>query len=57
MAVRIDLEHSTESDRDSATVSEFQLLHLCGNLLVLDSVRNVWRFSHLSVVEYFEDSH
>ncbi|KAL5331179.1 hypothetical protein ACEPPN_000708 [Leptodophora sp. 'Broadleaf-Isolate-01'] len=38
-------------------ITESQLLHLCNNLLVLDSQRNVWRFSHLSVAEYFEENH
>ncbi|KAH6714543.1 ankyrin repeat-containing domain protein [Leptodontidium sp. MPI-SDFR-AT-0119] len=38
-------------------ITESQLLHLCNNLLVLDSQRNVWRFSHLSVTEYFEENH
>ncbi|KAI0972635.1 hypothetical protein F4678DRAFT_46057 [Xylaria arbuscula] len=41
----------------SKIITESQLLHLCNNLLVIDSQRNVWRFSHLSVAEYFEDSH
>jgi hypothetical protein len=38
-------------------ITESQLLHLCNNLFVLDSQRNVWRFSHLSVTEYFEENH
>lgn len=41
----------------SDEISESQLLHLCNNLLVLDSKLEVWRFSHLSVVEYFETNH
>ncbi|KAI0966492.1 hypothetical protein F4678DRAFT_449592 [Xylaria arbuscula] len=41
----------------SDTITESQLLHLCNNLLVIDSSRNVWRFSHLSVTEYFEANH
>src|SRR5687767_13651681 len=40
-----------DSERDafdlSEGIAESQLLHLCNNLLVLDSHRNVWRFSHL----------
>ncbi|KAK4148047.1 uncharacterized protein C8A04DRAFT_33579 [Dichotomopilus funicola] len=35
-------------------ITESQLLHLCNHLLLIDSLRGVWRFSHLSVVEYFE---
>ncbi|KAJ8122088.1 hypothetical protein ONZ43_g1624 [Nemania bipapillata] len=41
----------------SGSISESQLLHLCNNLLVLDSKLKVWRFSHLSVIEYFETNH
>ncbi|KAH9209978.1 hypothetical protein DL95DRAFT_393905, partial [Leptodontidium sp. 2 PMI_412] len=41
----------------SEEVDEGLLLDLCNNLLVLDSQRNVWRFSHLSVTEYFEKNH
>ncbi|KAI1298922.1 ankyrin repeat-containing domain protein [Xylaria venustula] len=41
----------------SKIITESQLLHLCNNLLVIDSQRSVWRFSHLSVAEYFEESH
>ncbi|RWA13342.1 hypothetical protein EKO27_g1765 [Xylaria grammica] len=41
----------------SEKISESQLLHICKNLLVLDSQRRVWRFSHLSVTEYFEERH
>ena len=38
-------------------VDEDLLLDLCNNILVLDSQQNVWRFSHLSVREYFEENH
>ncbi|KAI0429867.1 hypothetical protein F5Y09DRAFT_356571 [Xylaria sp. FL1042] len=38
-------------------VTEHQLLHLYSNLLVIDSQRKVWRFSHLSVAECFEENH
>ncbi|PYH38721.1 ankyrin repeat domain-containing protein [Aspergillus neoniger CBS 115656] len=37
-----------------ASISDDALLALCRNLLVIDSERDVWRVSHLSVVEYFE---
>ncbi|KAL6401079.1 Ankyrin repeat protein [Ilyonectria robusta] len=37
--------------------TESELLDVCENLLVLDSQRLVWRFSHLSVREYFEGNH
>ena len=46
-----DITHLSEE------VDEGLLLDLCNNLLVLDSQRNVWRFSHLSVTEYFEKNH
>ncbi|KAK3934684.1 hypothetical protein QBC46DRAFT_454028 [Diplogelasinospora grovesii] len=36
-------------------ISDFS--DLCRNLLVLDTERDVWRFSHLSVMEYFEQNH
>ncbi|KAK9773016.1 putative NACHT domain-containing protein [Seiridium cardinale] len=54
-AIRLDPEG--ESFDVSDEVNESQLLHLCNNLLVLDSQRRVWRFSHLSVTEYFEQNH
>ncbi|KAK6082585.1 hypothetical protein SCUP515_02340 [Seiridium cupressi] len=54
-AIRLDSEG--ESFDVSDEVNEYQLLHLCNNLLVLDSQRKVWRFSHLSVTEYFEQNH
>ncbi|KAH6983522.1 hypothetical protein BKA56DRAFT_549075 [Ilyonectria sp. MPI-CAGE-AT-0026] len=40
-----------------ADFTESELLDVCENMLVLDSQRLVWRFSHLSVREYFEGSH
>ncbi|KAH7015814.1 hypothetical protein EDB80DRAFT_345573 [Ilyonectria destructans] len=40
-----------------ADFTESELLDVCENLLVLDSQRLVWRFSHLSVREYFEGNH
>ncbi|KAE8440485.1 hypothetical protein EG329_007429 [Mollisiaceae sp. DMI_Dod_QoI] len=46
-----DITHLSEE------VDEGLLLDLCNNLLVLDSQRNVWKFSHLSVTEYFEKNH
>ncbi|KAH8586045.1 hypothetical protein B0O99DRAFT_586459 [Bisporella sp. PMI_857] len=54
-AIRPNLEKDAFNLSDKVT--ESQLLHLCNNLLVLDSQRNVWRFSHLSVTEYFENNH
>ncbi|KAI1752087.1 hypothetical protein F4782DRAFT_155191 [Xylaria castorea] len=54
-AIRLGSEKDTFDLSGTITVS--QLLHLCNNLLVLDSQRNVWRFSHLSVTEYFEKKH
>jgi hypothetical protein len=44
-------------DPDEDAVDEDLLLELCNNLLVIDSQRKVWRFSPLSVMEYFEDNH
>ncbi|RYP41559.1 hypothetical protein DL768_010475 [Monosporascus sp. mg162] len=50
-----------DSERDafdlSESITESRLLHLCNNLLVLDSQLKIWRFSHLSVTEYFEENH
>ena len=42
-----------ETEKVNTTV----LLSLCRNLLVFDRKRQVWRFSHLSVAEYFENHH
>ncbi|KAJ8124960.1 hypothetical protein O1611_g8681 [Lasiodiplodia mahajangana] len=53
--IRLDSEEDTF--HLSEEISESQLLHLCNNLLVLDTERKVWRFSHLSVTEYFESNH
>lgn len=33
------------------------ILKVCRHLLVLDSRRQLWRFSHRSVIEYFERKH
>ncbi|RMZ74751.1 hypothetical protein DV737_g5777, partial [Chaetothyriales sp. CBS 132003] len=41
----------------ASTITAPSLLDLCNNLLVLDSQQDVWRFSHLSVAEYFEKNH
>lgn len=54
-AIRLDSAGDTYDLADNIT--ESQLLHLCNNLLVLDSQRQIWRFSHLSVAEYFEENH
>ncbi|KAI1314158.1 hypothetical protein F5Y03DRAFT_389634 [Xylaria venustula] len=61
-AIRLDSD-TTDFDL-SDTITESQLLHLCNNLLVIDTNRsrprmywNLWRFSHLSVAEYFEANH
>ncbi|EHA26164.1 hypothetical protein ASPNIDRAFT_36409 [Aspergillus niger ATCC 1015] len=35
-------------------ITDDALLALCRNFLVIDSERDVWRVSHLSVAEYFE---
>ncbi|KAI1733395.1 hypothetical protein F4680DRAFT_46657 [Xylaria scruposa] len=53
----IRLNSDTENFTLLSSIDESQLLHLCNNLLVLDSKRHVWRFSHLSVTEYFENNH
>ncbi|KAI0475504.1 ankyrin repeat-containing domain protein [Xylariaceae sp. FL0804] len=41
----------------SEAINEDQLLDICRGLLVLDSQTHDWRFSHLSVTEYFEKNH
>ncbi|KAJ5113305.1 hypothetical protein N7456_001839 [Penicillium angulare] len=41
----------------SESISEDTLLALCRNFLVIDSERAVWKVSHLSVTEYFEQHH
>lgn len=37
-------------------VDENLIVDLCHNLLVFDTGLNHWRFSHLSVIEYFEEN-
>ncbi|CZR59898.1 uncharacterized protein PAC_09792 [Phialocephala subalpina] len=54
-AIRVD-SHSDNIDLADC-ITESSLQALCNNLLVLDSQRNVWRFAHLSVREYFEENH
>lgn len=51
------LDSETTTLEVSHAITESQLLHLCNNLLVIDSREEVWRFSHLSVREYFELNH
>jgi hypothetical protein len=53
-AIRLNPEKDAICLSDKVTQSQLQ--HLCNNLLVLDSQRKLWRFSHLSVAEYFEES-
>ena len=53
-AVRIFSENGQVSTKD--VVRESTLLSICQNILVLDSAGK-WRFSHLSVREYFECHH
>ncbi|KAI1742078.1 hypothetical protein F4680DRAFT_412804 [Xylaria scruposa] len=53
----IRLDSDTTALALSNPITESQLLHLCNNLLVVDSQQKVWRFSHLSVAEYFEANH
>ncbi|KAJ5523945.1 hypothetical protein N7494_010595, partial [Penicillium frequentans] len=54
-AITIDCENDTSGFKKETDESCLQAL--CNNLLVLDSERRVWRVTHLSVVEYFEDHH
>ncbi|OCL11473.1 hypothetical protein AOQ84DRAFT_386815, partial [Glonium stellatum] len=54
-AIRLDQHNDTFSLADE--IDEDLMLDLCSNLLVIDSQRKVWRFSHLSVTEYFEENH
>ncbi|KAI0855166.1 ankyrin repeat-containing domain protein [Xylaria cubensis] len=53
----IRLNSDTDNFELLNKIDESQLLHLCKNLLVFDSQRDIWRFSHLSVTEYFEQNH
>ena len=54
-AIRLDPYNDTF--RLAEEIDEDLLLDLCNNLLIIDSQRKVWRFSHLSVTEYFEENH
>ncbi|KJR80334.1 uncharacterized protein SPSK_10967 [Sporothrix schenckii 1099-18] len=53
-AVRFDPENITNP---SEAVDRTGLFNLCKNFLVFDRRLNSWRFSHLSVTEYFEKYH
>jgi ankyrin repeat domain-containing protein 50 len=53
-AIQVELDQDTES---TGKITESHLLGLCKNLLVLDSQRNLWMFSHHSVREYLQDNH
>jgi ankyrin repeat domain-containing protein 50 len=54
-AIRVDPDKDTIDLTDDIT--EMSLSAWCKHLLVVDSQRKVWRFSHLSVLEYFERNH
>ncbi|KAJ5673413.1 hypothetical protein N7507_002540 [Penicillium longicatenatum] len=54
-AISVDSAHVITDLKNKTDESGFQAL--CSNLLVSDSERRVWRFTHLSVVEYFEVNH
>jgi len=51
-AIRVSSEGESLDLASEITTATLQ--DLCNNLLVLDSQRGVWRFSHISVLEYFE---
>lgn len=51
------LDAENNASESSTEIDEDLILELCNNLLVIDSVQQVWRFSHLSVTEYLEDNH
>ncbi len=55
VAIRVDPD--IEVAYWSEDIDEALLLDLCNNFLVLDSLRNVWRFSHLSATEYLKQNH
>lgn len=54
-AIVVDSENDAFEFKKETDESCLQAL--CNNMLVLDSERRVWRVTHLSVVEYFEDHH
>ena len=54
-AIRVD--SNQDALHLASKITESSLLSLCKNLLVIDSQLKVWRFSHLSVTEYFENNH
>lgn len=55
MAIR--LESNLESLTISDPIDESTLESICSHLVVLDSQLAVWKFSHASVAEYFENQH
>jgi hypothetical protein len=54
-AIRLDM--NSNEFHLAEEIDEDLLLDLCKNLLIIDSQRHIWRFSHLSVTEYFEQNH
>ncbi|RAH86793.1 hypothetical protein BO86DRAFT_428564 [Aspergillus japonicus CBS 114.51] len=53
--IRVNPEH--DGVELCAPITSDELLSLCRNLLVIDSEQDLWRVSHLSVAEYFEQRH
>ncbi|KAJ5912527.1 hypothetical protein N7504_001410 [Penicillium tannophilum] len=54
-AIVVDSENDAFEFKKETDESCLQAL--CNNMFVLDSERRVWRVTHLSVVEYFENHH
>ncbi|KAK1671055.1 hypothetical protein BDP55DRAFT_321789 [Colletotrichum godetiae] len=48
---------SGAKDVSTATISRDQLLELCNNMVLFDETLDAFRFSHLSVREFFEGEH
>lgn len=56
-AVRLSLNDDGESHDIEEELTEETLRSICRHLVVKDSKRDVWKFPHASVIEYFETKH
>ncbi|KAK4062672.1 uncharacterized protein Triagg1_9790 [Trichoderma aggressivum f. europaeum] len=56
-AVRLSMHGDGESHDVEEELTEETLRSICRHLVVIDSKRDVWKFPHASVIEYFETTH
>lgn len=56
-AVRLSMNGDGESHDIEDELTEETLRSICRHLVVTDSKRDVWKFPHASIIEYFETEH